>query len=60
MLVAMRYYDDYVREDGAWRIADRLLKFFYYLPVDEYTAALPARDRMRAYGEAQDADLPSF
>lgn len=58
MIVAMRYYDDYVREDGAWRIADRLLKFFYYLPVEDYAAALPARDRMRAYGAAQDADLP--
>ena len=60
MLVAMRYYDDYIREEGAWRFADRLLKFFYYLPVDEYHAALPARDRMRAYGDARDADLPSL
>lgn len=60
MLVAMRYYDHYIREDGAWRIADRLLKFFYYLPVDEYAAGLPARNRMRAYGDARDAELPSL
>lgn len=32
MLVAMRYADRYCRGEGAWRFADRLLRFFYYLP----------------------------
>jgi hypothetical protein len=58
MLAAMRYEDRYVREDGAWRFADRLLKFFYYVPVDQYVAALPGTGRMRAYGDIRPADLP--
>lgn len=58
MVVGMRYADSYVREDGAWRFADRLLRFFYYLPVTDYRDALATRGRMRAYGEVRDADLP--
>lgn len=58
MVVAMRYQDGYVREDGAWRFSDRLLRFFYYLPVCDYAEALPSRGRMRAYGDLRDADLP--
>lgn len=58
MITAMRYTDSYVREDGAWRFADRLLRFFYYLPVTDYVAALPTRGRMRAYGDVRDAELP--
>lgn len=58
MIAAMRYADRYVREEGAWRFADRCIRFFYYLPIDEYLAALPTRGRMRAYGDARRADLP--
>lgn len=58
MIAAIRYHDIYVREEGSWRIADRELRFFYYLPVNDYVAALPRRDRMRAYGDARPADLP--
>lgn len=58
MIAAIRYHDIYVREDRAWRFADRELRFFYYLPVSEYAQALPQRDRMRAYGDARPADLP--
>lgn len=58
MVTGMRYHDVYRREDGAWRFADRLLHFFYYLPVADYAAALPTRERMRAYGDARPADLP--
>ena len=36
MWAALRYEDEYRFEDGAWRFADRLLLFFYYLPVREY------------------------
>ena len=58
MIVAMRYADSYSREDGAWRFADRLLRFFYYLPIDEYITAIDTRQRMRAYGDERPADLP--
>ena len=58
MIAGMRYYDDYIREDGAWRFADRHLHFFYYIPVSEYAQGLPARDRMRAYGDRRNAELP--
>lgn len=58
MIAAMRYADSYVRQDGAWCFADRCIRFSYYLPVDEYHAALPTRGRMRAYGDVRLADLP--
>lgn len=58
MVAAMRYADSYVREDGQWRFADRCISFFYYLPLDEYLAALPTRGRMRAYGDVRPAELP--
>ena len=44
---AIRYYDDYEREDGAWRFANRALKFAYAVPVSELgeslTGDLPVR-----------------
>lgn len=58
MIAAMRYQDSYIREEGAWRFADRLLRFFYYLPVEDYRSALPTRARMQAYGDHRPADLP--
>ena len=58
MIASLRYEDRYAREDGAWRFADRLLSFFYYLPATEYSALLGGRDRMRAYDKPQDADFP--
>lgn len=58
MLASIRYEDRYVREDGEWRFADRLLGFLYYLPTEEYLDALVRRDRMRAYETPQPADFP--
>lgn len=58
MWVALRYEDEYRREDGQWRFHDRLLSFMYYLPVRDYAAALTERDRMRAYDSAVPADWP--
>jgi hypothetical protein len=44
---AIRYYDDYEREEGAWRFANRTLKFAYAVPVselgDSLTDDLPVR-----------------
>ena len=55
---AMRYEDVYRREGGAWRFASRALGFLYYLPVQEYAAALAGRLRQRAYGDQRPADYP--
>lgn len=58
MWVALRYDDEYRRDDGHWRFQDRLLSFMYYLPVRDYPVALTERDRMRAYGTPAAADWP--
>ena len=60
MLAAIRYADRYRRSGGRWRIAERVMSFFYYVPTAEYLEALGpglAR-RMRAYDEARPADWP--
>ena len=58
LLAAMRYEDAYVREDGTWRFADRLLWFFYYMDVTEYASGLVDSQRQRAYGDRRPADFP--
>ena len=58
MVVALRYEDAYVHEDGAWRFADRLLSFFYYLDVREYAEVIRTPLRMRAYAQPAPADYP--
>jgi len=44
---AIRYYDEYEREEEAWRFANRTLKFAYVVPVRELgeslTSDLPVR-----------------
>ena len=60
MLAAIRYTDRYRRHAGRWRIAERVLSFFYYVPTAEYLDALGPglATRMRAYDEACAADWP--
>ncbi len=58
MIAALQYQDRYRRESGRWRFADRLLSFIYYVPVEQYAAALGRSDRMRAYESPRAADLP--
>lgn len=60
MLAAIRYEDRYAREDGAWRFAERVFAFFYYVPTAEYLHALGAGldTRMRAYDQPMPADIP--
>jgi ketosteroid isomerase-like protein len=58
MIASLRYDDAYVREDGRWVFADRLLSFLYYLRTDDYLRHFGDRRRMRAYETAQDADFP--
>jgi hypothetical protein len=40
VICAMRYYDDYVREAGGWRFAQRQIKFSYALPWARMDGAL--------------------
>jgi len=60
MLAAIRYEDQYRREDGEWRFAERIFNFFYYVPTVEYLDALGPglATRMRAYDSAVPADIP--
>jgi len=58
MWTALRYEDEYHREDGRWRFADRLLSFMYYVRVEEYAAAMAGTERMRAYAQPTAADYP--
>jgi ketosteroid isomerase-like protein len=55
---AMRYHDEYRREDGRWRIAKRSIHFLYYVPVTEYAGALKERNRLHIRGERLPADYP--
>ena len=58
VLVAVRYEDDYRREDGRWRFARRELRFWYV--TDRASLAEVARDRNRVHFGADPlaADLP--
>jgi len=58
MVTALRYEDEYRREDGIWRFASRELSFLYYVPVAEYVRILGEEKRMRAYVEPAAADYP--
>lgn len=58
MVVALRYEDVYERHGGAWKFADRLLSFCYYMDVREYADLLGNRRRMRAYETPAPADWP--
>jgi ketosteroid isomerase-like protein len=58
MVVALRYEDTYRREDDAWRFADRLLSFLYYVDVREYADVIRTPLRMRAYDSPAPADYP--
>ena len=60
MLAAIRYTDHYARHEGAWKIAERVFAFFYYIATEEYLDALgEGKDlRMRAYDTHTAADIP--
>jgi ketosteroid isomerase-like protein len=60
MLAAIRYSDTYVREGDAWRFAERVFAFFYYVATREYLDALGPGlvQRMRAYEHPMPADIP--
>jgi hypothetical protein len=55
---ALRYEDRYVRLDGTWMFAGRMLSYLYYAPVNEYAQVLGSPLRMRSYGKRLPADYP--
>lgn len=55
---ALRYHDEYRREEGEWRFRRRELHFFYYLSPKDYPEALGQLLRNRAYAEPIAADYP--
>jgi uncharacterized protein (TIGR02246 family) len=57
-LAAMKYHDEYRREDGQWRFARRQISFLYYVPATEYAAGLNSEARVVMGGERLPADYP--
>ena len=57
-IAAMRYVDDYRREDGRWLFAKRVIHFLYYVPAAEYTTGLNETHRVVMGGERFPADYP--
>lgn len=59
VMVALRYQDQYVREDGAWRFQERVVQQLYAMPLADLLTGLAERDRKRWPGTpAAPADLP--
>ncbi|MGA1317000.1 MAG: nuclear transport factor 2 family protein [Rubrivivax sp.] len=57
-LAAMRYQDEYVRHQGRWVFAKRVLNFLYYVPVKEYAQCLTDPMRVTVGGRKLPADFP--
>lgn len=57
-VAALRYYDDYRRENGRWFFARRELHFLYYVPMTDLPNALNNRNRVDIGGERKPADFP--
>lgn len=57
-MVAIRYEDRYLREDGQWRFAERVLGFLYSVPIAEYDGILMKSDRIRLASGALPAHWP--
>ena len=57
-LAAMKYHDQYVREQGVWRFSRREINFFYYVPVSKYAEGLTQTDRVYINDAWHPADFP--
>lgn len=56
---ALRYHDKYARgSDGRWRFADRHLRFWYFMYLDELPRHLGQHERRRWPAPARAAELP--
>jgi uncharacterized protein (TIGR02246 family) len=60
VLVAVRYEDDYRREDGRWRFSRRELRFWYVTERASLSEVARDRDRVRFGPDPQPADLPAL
>ncbi|MEM7610406.1 MAG: nuclear transport factor 2 family protein [Pseudomonadota bacterium] len=58
MITCVRYRDDYRREGGRWRFADRLMAFTYYCAVSDYVSIWRTLARKQFAGVTLDADYP--
>ena len=59
LVIALRYLDEYTREDGAWRFRSRRAQQLYALPLDELATQLGSTTRKRWPGmEPMAADIP--
>jgi uncharacterized protein (TIGR02246 family) len=57
-LAAMKYHDEYRREDESWRFAKRVISFLYYVPAVEYGVSLSSDKRVVIGTERLAADYP--
>ncbi len=57
-IAALRYADEYRREQGRWRFTKRVLTFLYYLPVTEFADGLAQEKRVFRGDERTAADFP--
>ena len=58
----LRYYDKYRQEDGHWVFAERLLKFLFFMPMEELVRdGLTQANRKRFPGQGElPTDLPEM
>ena len=57
-LAAMKYKDEYLREEGVWRFNAREINFFYYVPAAKYVEGLTQSDRVYINNAWHPADFP--
>jgi len=57
-VVATRYRDVYVRDEGVWRFAERIFEHLYFVPAEEYPGTLGRRDRIVTPAGRREAHWP--
>ncbi len=57
-VAAMRYNDEYRRENGRWQFSHRTINFLYYVPVTEFSTVFKTPNRLSIRGERLPADYP--
>ncbi|MDB5723234.1 MAG: snoaL-like domain protein [Alphaproteobacteria bacterium] len=58
MIAATQCEDVYRNTPDGWKIADRLIRFLYYVPAEAYATVFLSRNRNHAYGEPTEVDFP--